>query len=53
MSNKLSITKDITFWYVVESALKQYLNDYPVPGLANKVQEEISKAIDRHLEDSL
>lgn len=48
----ISITKDRTFWFVVERALKEYKEEKG-PSLVDNCLKEISAAIDQHLTDSL
>ena len=51
-ARQISITKDKSFWFVVERALKEYA--HAVPGtLVDGVLVEISEAIETHLADSL
>jgi hypothetical protein len=54
MTGPLSITKDVTFWYVVENALS--LACYHVSednvDVVKKCRQEISAAIDAHLEET-
>jgi hypothetical protein len=54
MTDPLTITKDVTFWYVVEQALSvaTYHVNEDYEDVVKKCRQEISAAIDTHKEET-